>query len=241
MQASLFPIIHRTHIVCWSMVLVITIQAGPLNSSKILESIVQQAVNSSLPGPNSTDGYDLTSSLTNRLLSIMHNRGVELRRKCKPQSNENLRHQFLETNLKNKCVTLTSVNVSRNKEVFAVTTMSDCITSQRMSPECFPDRSEAHCSTRINITDLSHLGDDFFPKFVVSVSCGGCRGKDIRNSRECQQAKCGYTEHFRSYKLLKRVPNRCDVHGSEVWEGDKELQKVNVACSCLLQLAAVYG
>lgn len=240
-STRVFPQIQPIlYMACCSMLLATMIQAGmaaPLssdyNNTSILESIIKQAVSTSLTDTNSTKDCNITSSLTKNLISIMQNRGIELnyRGNCTPQTSEKLQSLFLGYYYRSPCVTLTKVNMpgeDGDKEVFVVTTTSDCVNNLRLSPRCFPFPGKAHCTTSTKIEYLSHLGEDYFPRFIASVECEGCK----RGDQECLQSGCGYVNHRRSYYLLKRVPNRCDEDGRDVWEIDQERRKVNVACSC---------
>lgn len=197
--------------------------------TEILQSVVQQALNSSLVDSNSTDGCNLMPSLTDSLVDVMQRRGIRFSyrgTRCKPHTNEELQRLFYNT-ITSNCVTLAKVNVSGeesgSQEVLVAKTNSNCVQRMTMAPECF--ENGAFCAMSTKIKDL---GYGYFPRFAISIECGGWRS----NNRE-QGSRCMSVGHGRSYTLLKRVPNRCDEEGKEVWDEVYPRQEVNVACSCI--------
>lgn len=232
------PILHAAY---YCMLLAVLIREAilvplPFHSteSEILEYIVKQAVNTSLSGDHSSRNHNLISSLTYNLIEILDSYGVELayrQGRCRHQSSETLQQLFLQS-MNPDCISLAKLLVpgeNGKEEVFMITTNSSCSTELRMDSQCFPIGKEAYCSTSTHIQYLD-LGEDYFPQFVVSVQCGGCKSNDT----ECLDLnnRCWYRNHSVEYSLLKRVPDECDENGRELWEVEPG-NEVNVGCSCM--------
>lgn len=211
------------------------------NNTKLLESIIKKAVDTSLTIHNSTGDLDcnITSTLlTQKLIELLNNSGIEINkreRRCKPQTGDNLRQLFLAPNnsLRSNCVNVSKVYLPGGKETFVVTTNSSCLTELVVDSECFPfsfnqTSQPAYCSTSTDIENLSHLGEGYFPQFIIGVKCWGCQLDD----QECLNSNnwCGYRQHVEKFTLLKRSDECKD--GVEVWRPDDKLRKITVGCSC---------
>ena len=210
----------------------------PLPRSDLnLTSIVREAVEQSLQ--NHTNCSITSSHLTQSILTMIDNRNVELKRKCTPVSSQSLAQHFmsdigLETS---NCVSLKRISIpgSPQEEVFVATTNSSCVSNLRKDTVCFTtENSTPYCSISTNITYLGHPGEDFFPRFILSTECGGCRSGDSSCLSPANNM-CGYTTHSARYRLLKRNTNMCDENGSELWEFEDEPREVSVGCSCSVQ------
>lgn len=188
-----------------------------------------EAVETSLQESNSTN-CNITSN---------HKLVIEVQykpRKCKPQTNENLKQLFMASPAKSDCITLTKILLPGalvTEEIFIITTNSSCLKRVRMDSNCFPIQNTSHCSTSTNIKYLDQLGEDYFPRFVLDVQCGGCDHENTTEECLALNRGCGYRKHSLKVKLLKRDPDNCDADGFETWAmSDSDFTHVNAGCSC---------
>ena len=227
------------HMPCCYMLLATMIQTTfslPLpnrSNISVWNSIVEEAVEASLPLNRSHD-CNLTSVLAQRIVEIIHSRGIEVSpTRCRPRTSEDMRILFMRERDRSKCVTLTRVLVpgleNSGREVFVATTNSSCLPYMKMSNVCFEDKPR--CSMSTDIRYINTLSEDYFPRFELGVQCAGCRESDT----DCLEANdmCAFGEHIQAYRLLRRDPERCDENGLERWIPDQDnLRYINVGCSC---------
>ena len=221
------------HMVFCSMVLLATITTASTlstnpsnhsNSTKLLQSLLREAVNSSACNLS-------TPSLASKLIGIMQDKGVILKKKCKPQTLESLSERFLNYRYRSSCVDLTRLNITGEdgeREATLITTNSDCVAGLVLDRECFQGLPQ--CTTR---TTIDYLGDDYFPKFILRTECGLCDGTQD-GCRPSSGPRCTTGGLNRDFKLLKRVPGECDADGREIWELESQIRHVSVACSCFV-------
>lgn len=178
------------------------------NTTEVLMSVVQEAVNTS--SLTSFNLINLTSSLTNRLVQIIQEKGIKLSyesEKCFPQTSEYLQKRF-KSDINLDGVTLTSINMTKNgcSEEVSIAT---------------PDPAEPSSTSVIGY--FSEFSDDYFPRFSVGVKCSSmCDSEDTGSYCECTS---GY------YRLLKRKSG-CDDDGREVWERENVERTITIACGC---------
>ena len=175
------------------------------NTTEVLMSVVQEAFNTS--SLTSLDSSNLTSSLTDRLVQIIQEKGITLSQQCLPQTSEYLQDLFkADINLAH--VTLISINMTRTgctERVFIA------------APE-----------DPVKTTDIgyfSEFSDDYFPRFSVGVKCSStCDSTDTESDCEC-------TSQEGSYRLLKRMSG-CGADGREVWVRESMTRAITSSCTC---------
>ncbi len=208
------------------------------DDTKLLKDIIEKTVNRT-----ELKNYDLPTNFTSLMVDgftqVLQDSGVELRQKgkiCTPQSKSKLENDFFLAN-RNKldCIGLTKMAIPTayiDEDVFVVTTDSKyCHYNIEQDRDCFPSNREAYCSTKTNITSFFNHGADYFPKFSIGLECQGCADHDI-DCLEQQESTCGYRKHSVHFRLLRRVWDKCDENGVELWEVDGVRRQVNAACSC---------
>ena len=201
------------------------------NNTVILSSVIDKAVNYSLMSFNTPK--NLSIILVSKIMEIMQSKGVQLsyaKKKCKPLEATKLEELFYrQTGL--NCVSLTKLNLPtehNERETYIVTTNSSCLTRVRKDSVCFPSRRKAYCGTSTSVTYLDDLSDNYFPRLVSELKCSGCRWE---RGHTCNT--CGFIEHQKTIKLLKRVPEECEEDGSEKWIIDSKTVTVGIGCSCI--------
>ncbi len=238
MQASSLPKLFLTAY-CYMLLVTLT-QSMPIgttysrdtSNTATLKSLVEKAVNTtSLSCNNFTDSSnnDITSILTNKIIQNARESGYKLKKTCTPLTNEQLLKLFKnDTKVpKTSCVVLTAIGDGPNQE-YVMSTNSSCLTDLNQHAQCLP-QLQSHCSTTPTIDYISNgTNDDYFPRFVLSVKCGGCTEED--ETCLIASGNCVYRNHMQPFHLLKREPDKCD-EGMEVW--NREEKMVNVGCSCL--------
>lgn len=200
-----------------------------------LSSRVQQAVQSSFSSLNiSVNPVELTTSIVKEL----KDGGIpECRRVCKPKGKASLAKQFLKAHSPDCSITLQSIelqSIGDGLTIYAVSGNTSCQQVTYQS-ECFLQQGEssqqAACSWKSQFAEIVDLSDNYFPRYILDVTCYGCQDDDI----ECLATTnhCYYEEKLLEFYPLKRKDGECDDNGFEMWEADTSKHlSVNGGCDC---------
>ena len=97
---------------------------------------------------------------------------------------------------------------------------------------------DGYCSIDTELKPLvaAHFRENYFPRYISQMACGGCRASD----RQCQEKNqgCFVEEKVEGLDLLKRIEGQCDEDGFEKWVVDNKTKyNAVVACSCHYNMA----
>jgi len=155
---------------------------------------------------------------------------------CKTRREEYLVEKFYANQITSRargCLRLQNITLpTHNKTIHHILTGStECLDRLRYDSECFPARDRSpYCKWAQSIEAYDDLGEDYFPRFAVQVTCEGCSLND-RHCRE-QRNNCYYTEHHVGYHLLSRQ-EACDSDGYEDWKYESKQRRLIVGCGCV--------
>ena len=195
---------------------------------------IEQAVQSSFSNLNISVNPE---ELTTRIVKELKDGGVpECRRVCKPKEKASLAKQFQRAHSFD-CVTLQNIelqSIGNGLTIYAVSGNTSCQQVTYQS-ECFPQQGassqQAACSWKSQFAEIVDLSDDYFPRYILDVTCYGCKESDfecLANTRNCY-----YEEKSLEYYPLKRKDGECDDNGFEIWEADASKHlSVNGGCDC---------
>ena len=189
----------------------------PMDTKAITNSIIHKLKTISIDNctPNFTQFDDTNSS------------------NCKPRGEEYLVQKFYASETASRsrgCLRLQNMTFpAYNKTTHHILTGStDCLNGRlRYDSECFPARASPYCKWAQSIDDL---GEDYFPRFAVQVTCEGCKLGD--GVCMAQRNNCYYSERTVNYHILMRQ-EACDSEGYEDWKYESKQRQLIVGCSCV--------
>lgn len=209
------------------------------NTSKTgeeLHSLVRQALKESFSNLNiSANPEDITANIVQEL----ENGGVlsECHRECKPLRKDVLAEKFLQT-YSMDCLTLQKIElqgIGNGLNIYAVSGNASCINIAYESA-CFLENGQASelvCSWKSQITEDLNLAENYFPRYILDVTCYGCQKQDF----QCLNVNkhCYFQDKQLNYYPLRRLDDgECDENGFEIWKADTSMTlSVNGGCDCI--------
>ena len=224
------------------------------DSANQIQYIVQEAVNKSLGNTSALTANSTFTELINKIVENLLSAGIEGPELCKPKPLDTLRSQFLTDNINyhtipissstscqsgsnSSCLQLDRLITHYDEDIYYVGSRGSAHACTKTAIEvqsaCYGTRGEPNkCSIGSEIQPIRpNSQEDYFPKFKLQITCGGCARGDMECRR--QHGDCYAQKIRREFYPLKRVLGECGEDGFEKWTLDSKSESITVACNCI--------